>query len=215
MDKTYSDSYSPVRLVLTGSGPRRAAAPTDAELVTASVRDPDAFTRLFQRHWDDLYRFCLNRAGSAGEDLAAEAFRVAFDRRGHYNALYHDARPWLFGIATNLLRDHFRTARREESKLERSAALDTLDAVARSDAELDGLERQLLGPHVAAALQGIPALDRDALLLLAWADLDYQQIAQALDVPIGTVRSRIHRARQRLREYLQANDDHQALNTEV
>lgn len=207
MDNTYSDSRGPARLVLKRGVPRRAATPSDADLVTASVRDPDAFTRLFKRHWDDLYRFCLNRAGSAGEDIAAEAFRVAFDRRRRYDARYRDARPWLFGIATNLLRDHFRAARREESKLERSVAL---DALSRSDAELDGLERQLLGPHLAAALQGIPAADRDALLLLAWADLDYEQIAQALDIPLGTVRSRIHRARQRVREYLESSEDHRA-----
>ncbi|MCL2420130.1 MAG: RNA polymerase sigma factor SigE, partial [Conexibacteraceae bacterium] len=55
------------------------------------------------------------------------------------------------------------------------------------------------------ALQGIPAADRDALLLLAWADLDYEQIAQALDIPVGTVRSRIHRARSRVRGYLEAH----------
>jgi RNA polymerase sigma factor (sigma-70 family) len=207
MDNTYSDSRTPARLVLKHGPPRRAATPSDAELVTMSVRDPEAFTRLFKRHWDDLYRFCLNRAGSAGEDIAAEAFRVAFDRRSRYDARYSDARPGLFGIATNLVRDHFRTARREESKLERSVAL---DALSRSDTELDGLERQLLGPDLAAALQGIPVADRDALLLLAWADLDYEQIALALDIPLGTVRSRIHRARQRVREYLQASDDHRA-----
>ncbi len=207
MDHTYSPSRAPARLLLTRDSPVRAAGPSDAELVAASVRDPDAFTELFERHWDMLFRFCQNRAGSAGEDIAAEAFRVAFDRRRRYDGRYSDARPWLFGIATNLLRDHFRTARREESKLTRSAAL---EALAHTDAELSGLERQLLGPDLAGALQGIPAADRDALLLLAWADLDYEQIAQALDVPLGTVRSRIHRARQRVRAYLEANEEHRA-----
>jgi RNA polymerase sigma factor (sigma-70 family) len=212
MDHTYSPPRAPARLLLTRDLPGRAMGPTDADLVTASVRDPDAFTELFERHWDGLYRFCRNRAGSAGEDIAAEAFRVAFDRRGRYDAGYDDARPWLFGIATNLLRDHFRTARREEAKLSRSAAL---EALTHSDAELNGLERQLLGPHLAEALQGIPAGDRDALLLLAWADLEYEQIAQALDIPLGTVRSRIHRARQRVREYLELTDDHHARSKEA
>ena len=135
------------------------------------------------------------------------AFRVAFDRRKRYDARYSDARPWLFGIATNLLRDHFRTARSEERKLGRSAAL---HAASTGDADTDGLERQLLGPDLALALEGIPAADRDALLLFAWADLDYQQIATALDIPLGTVRSRIHRARQRVRAYLDTTDDHRA-----
>ena len=134
---------------------------------------------------------------------------MAFDRRRRYDARYSDARPWLFEIATNLLRDHFRTVRREEQKLTRSA---TLDALAPSDSEPGVLERQLLGPQLAQALQGLPAGDRDALLLLAWADLDYGQIAQALDVPLGTVRSRIHRARQRVRDHLETQNDHRALN---
>jgi RNA polymerase sigma factor (sigma-70 family) len=207
MDNTYQHVGTRGRLALTRDVPRRAAIPSDAELVNASLRDPDAFAELFARHWDGLFRFCLNRAGSAGEDIAAEAFRVAFDRRKRYDRGYSDARPWLFGIATNLLRDYFRTVRREESKLERSAAL---NALSRSDAAPDPLERQLLGPHLAAALQGIRAADRDALLLLAWADLDYEQIAAALDIPLGTVRSRIHRARQRVREYLDASEDHRA-----
>ncbi|MGH2858577.1 MAG: RNA polymerase sigma factor [Solirubrobacteraceae bacterium] len=207
MADTYQHSPAPTRLVLTDHRSRLATARSDAELVGASVRDPDAFTELFARHWDGLYRFCLNRAGSAGEDVAAEAFRVAFDRRRRYDVRYHDARPWLFGIATNLLREHFRTAGREESKRSRAAALETLT---QADGELGGLERQLLGPHLAAALRDLPAADRDALLLLAWADLNYEQIAQALDIPPGTVGSRVHRARQRVREYLQTGEDHEA-----
>jgi RNA polymerase sigma factor (sigma-70 family) len=206
MDNTYSHSRAPARLVLRRDVSASMDAPRDAELVTASLRDPDAFTELFARHWDGLYRFCLNRAGSAGEDIAAETFRVAFDRRRRYDARYGDARPWLFGIATNLLRDHFRTARREENRLGQLVAL---DAVPHVDSEINDLERHLLGPDVAAALEGIPATDRDALLLLAWADLDYEQIAQALDIPLGTVGSRIHRARQRVRGYLSASENHQ------
>lgn len=208
MDHIYSHSGVAARLLLRRESPR-FNSPTDAELVASSMREPEAFTRLFERHWEALFRFCQSRAGSAGEDIAAETFRVAFDRRRRYDGRYTDARPWLFGIATNLLRDHFRSARREERKLARSA---TLDMPGHSDAELNELERQLLGPQLSEALQGLPAADRDALLLLAWADLDYEQIAQALDVPLGTVRSRIHRARQRVREYLDGCEHHRALN---
>jgi RNA polymerase sigma factor (sigma-70 family) len=202
MDQTYSPSGVAARLRLSREA-SRFNSPTDAELVTSSVRDPEAFTQLFERHWQAIFRYCQSRAGSAGEDIAAEAFRVAFDRRGRYDTGYGDARPWLFGIASNLLRDHFRTARREEHKLTRSAALDALEQTAD---ETGKLERQLLGPELADALQGLPAADRDALLLLAWADLDYEQIAQALGVPLGTVRSRIHRARQRVRDYLETTE---------
>jgi RNA polymerase sigma-70 factor (ECF subfamily) len=204
MDHTFPHSRAQARLVLSRDLAHRAIDRSDAEVIAASGGDPDAFTALFERHWDSLYRFCLSRAGSAGEDIAAEAFRVAFDRRTRYDARYRDARPWLFGIATNLLRDHFRAAKREESKLNRSAARDELPC---GDPAVDGLERQLLGPHLAAALESIPAADRDALLLLAWADLDYEQIAEALGIALGTVRSRIYRARQRVREYLESSED--------
>jgi RNA polymerase sigma-70 factor (ECF subfamily) len=210
MENSYPHSPAQARLLVTPNVRRRATVQSDADLVSASIRDPDAFTELFERHWEGLYRFCVNRAAAAGEDIAAEAFRVAFDRRRGYDKRYSDARPWLFGIATNLLRDHFRAAKREENKLERSAALDT---PSRSD-EPGGLERKLLGPQLAEALQDTPAADREALLLLAWADLDYEQIADALSIPLGTVRSRIHRARQRVRESLEASDDHQARTKE-
>ncbi len=208
MDNTYSPSGVAARLRLSRES-ARFNSPTDAELVASSLREPDAFTQLFERHWQALFRFCQSRAGAVGEDIAAETFRVAFDRRRRYDASYSDARPWLFGIATNLLRDHFRTARRAQQKLTRSA---TLDAVAQNGEQLNELEAQLLGPDLADALQGLPATDRDALLLLAWADLDYEQISQALQVPLGTVRSRIHRARQRVREYLNSGAGDHARN---
>jgi RNA polymerase sigma factor (sigma-70 family) len=201
MENAYSYARAPARLKLPGVLPRSSLPRSDAELVAAADRDPDAFTQVFQRHWDSLVRFCVDRAGSPGEDIAAETFRVAFDRRSRYDERYPDARPWLFGIATNLLRDHFRATRREERKLQRSAAV---DHVARCDPELDVLERRHLDPAVVQALEGMPAAERDALLLLAWGELDYDAIAQALEVPIGTVRSRIHRARRRLREHLPA-----------
>ncbi len=205
MDQTYSPSGVAARLRLSRES-SRFNSPTDAELVTSSVRDPEAFTQLFERHWQAIFRFCQSRAGSAGEDIAAETFRLAFDRRRRYDARYGDARPWLFGIASNLLRDHFRTSSREEHKLSRSAALD------QTRDETGELERQLLGPELANALHGLPAGDRDALLLLAWADLDYEQIAQALGVPLGTVRSRIHRARQRVRDHLEKTEPENARN---
>jgi RNA polymerase sigma factor (sigma-70 family) len=198
MDTTYTQRLATPRQVLTRDPPRTAAR-SDAEVIAASIGDTQAFTELFERHWQELQRFCHSRAGSAGEDIASEAFRVAFDRRHKYDGRYRDARPWLFGIATNLLRDHFREAQREERKRSRSAALETLG---HADNDLSELERQLLGPRLTSALQDLPAADRDALLLLAWADLDYQQIALALGIPLGTVRSRIHRARRRVRAYL-------------
>jgi len=178
---------------------RALGGPVDAEIVAASLRDPDAFAQLFERHWCELHRFCVSRTGAAGEDIAAEVFRIAFDRRDRYDRRYPDARPWLFGIASNLVRAHFRSVQRDDVKHSRSAAL---ESGRPDDGRIGALEGRLLGPRLTQALGDLPTVDRDALLLLAWAELGYEEIARALEVPIGTVRSRIHRARRRVRDYL-------------
>ena len=111
-----------------------------------------------------------------------------------------DARPWLYGIATNLVRHH----RRAESR--RLAALARVHGVAVSEAAHEGAPERLDAAReahdAAQALRTLPAGDREALLLMAWADLTYNEIAIALSLPIGTVRSRINRARRRLRTEL-------------
>lgn len=177
----------------------RVAEPTDAALIQRSLREPQAFSRIFDRHWPSLHAYCTSRAGASGEDIAAEAFRLAFDHRGRYDQRLQDARPWLYGIATNLLRDHFRSTQRGERAARRALSLAELDAV---EQPLQRLEAQALGPQLTQALERLPALDREALLLLAWAELDYREIARALNIPVGTVRSRIHRARARVSAHI-------------
>jgi RNA polymerase sigma-70 factor (ECF subfamily) len=176
---------------------------TDASLIAASMTDAAAFAGVFDRHWLAIHRWCVSRAGPAGEDLAAETFRVAFDERARFDPRYADAAPWLYGIATNLLRRHFRREAR------RGELPDVLDADFTDDA-LGRVEARALGRTLAAALRDIPSLDRDALLLHVWADLTYTEIARATGIPVGTVRSRIHRARTRLRAHLEGNPDERA-----
>ena len=146
---------------------------------------------------------CTGRAGPSGEDLAAETFRIAFDERARFDPRYDDARPWLYGIATNLLRRHFRRSARREDTFAPPEADFTDEALGR-------LEARALGPALAAALRDIPSLDRDALLLHVWAELTYTEIARATGIPVGTVRSRIHRARTRLRAHLEGASDERA-----
>ncbi len=177
---------------------------TDAALIGRSVADPESFARIFDRHWPAIHRFCTARAGAAGEDVAAETFRVAFDRRGRYEAVHADAGPWLHGIALNLLRRHFRSAGRAARALART---DVAPAPDHADDALGRVEAEALGPRLAAALGAIPEADRDALLLHAWAGLTYEEVARATGVPVGTVRSRIHRARQRLRAHIPTGED--------
>jgi RNA polymerase sigma-70 factor (ECF subfamily) len=174
---------------------------SDAELVARSLHDPVAFAAVFDRHWAAIHAFCTSRAGDAGEDLAAEAFRIAFDRRAAYDVRYPGARPWLYGVATNVLREHFRGAERADRAARRTYAL-----ADRTVAEpLGALEAAQLGPRLAVALASLDAADRDTLLLAAWAELTYDEIAHATGVPVGTVRSRLHRARTRLRTHLESS----------
>lgn len=172
---------------------------TDAMAIHASRTDATAFGVIFDRHWVRIHRYCVVRAGPPGEDVAAETFRVAFDRREHYDGR-DDAVPWLYGIATNLLRTWFRSVARGERALRRSAGQTADDEF--EDA-LERAEAQRLGPELAEVLGALTGEERDALLLHACAELTYDQIARATDVPIGTVRSRIHRARTRVRAHLE------------
>jgi RNA polymerase sigma factor (sigma-70 family) len=178
---------------------RHVTIVSDASVIERSLRRPEAFGELFDRHWESVHRYCRSRAGSSGEALAAETFRLAFDRRATYDSDRADARPWLLGLATNLIRNHLRRLTRGERAVARLDASPTAD---HADAAIDRAEAALLGPALAAALEGIPCGDRDALLLMAWNDLSYDEVAAALEIPVGTVRSRISRARLRLRARL-------------
>lgn len=177
---------------------------SDAAAIRASRADPPVFAEVFDRHWPAIHRFCVSRAGHAGEDVAAETFRVAFDGRRRYDGR-PNAAPWLYGIATNLLRHWFRGAERAARATARLDLEVGFDAVPET---LDRLEAEQLGPELAAALQALSAGDRDALLLHAWASLTYEEIGRALDVPVGTVRSRLHRARTSVRAHIEPMEVH-------
>lgn len=168
----------------------------DGELIDASVRAPGEFGAIFDRHFDAVYGYLQRRVGrDLAEELAAEAFLVAFDGRGGYDRARRDARPWLLGIATNLMRRHWRREERELRAYARSATDPVLDAFDGLEDRLDaGGERRRL----VEGLAELPGPERDALLLAAWADLTYAEIADALAVPVGTVRSRLSRARARI-----------------
>jgi RNA polymerase sigma factor (sigma-70 family) len=178
---------------------QRIAVESDAVVIARSLETPEAFGEVFDRHWDSVYRYCRSRAGAEGEDLAAETFRLAFDRRGAYDLDRPDAGPWLFGLATNLIRNHLRSCDRGQRAVARLQIGDCEDL---ADAAIGRAEAAQLGPMLARALEGIPSRDRDALLLVAWSDLSYEEVAEALGIPVGTVRSRISRARLGLRARL-------------
>ncbi len=164
--------------------------PTDAELLAGSVSDPSLFAVVYERHGVPVRRYVARRVGVAdGDDLAAEVFARAFRARGKFRPEYSSALPWLMGVANNVIADHRQIERRRLATLEQLAS-DASQQVESRDADLT-LE-------TVRALKGLPATHRDALLLLVWGELSRDEVAAALGVPIGTVNSRIARARKRL-----------------
>jgi RNA polymerase sigma factor (sigma-70 family) len=175
---------------------------TDADAVAASWRDPSAFALLFDRHALVVHRFVAARASRNDvEDLVAETFTTAFRSRSRFDRRYDNARPWLLGIATNVLRHHHRAeARRQRRRWSiRPEVPPGNDPAEEAISQVDATSSW---EDVARALDQLDDRYREVLLLVAAADLTYEETARALGVPVGTVRSRLARGRQQLRELL-------------
>ena len=175
--------------------------PSDAELIGRSLNEPEAFGLIYDRHAATVLRFLGRRVGAeVAEGLVGEVFRIAFERRKTFDASRVTALPWLYGIGSNLLLKHRRAeARRLRANARMAAAGEAPDKRAGAAA----LDARLLFPRVADAIDALPDGEREALLLFVWEDLSYQSVAEALELPIGTVRSRLNRARAQLRELLE------------
>lgn len=171
---------------------------SDSEIIHRSRDSPAAFSELYDRHAVAIHRYAARRIGvHTADDIMSETFLVAFERRRSFDGAREDARPWLYGIATTLLKKHARLeAQAWKGLVAASAAELDLDAI---DAAGSRVDAEVAMRRLGSALKRMPARDRDTLLLYAWGDLDYEGVAQALDVPIGTVRSRLNRARLKLR----------------
>jgi RNA polymerase sigma factor (sigma-70 family) len=185
---------------------------TDADLIRASLGEPRVFAGIFERHFARVRGYLGRRVEyDIASDLASDTFTVAFDRRGRFDPARTDAAPWLLGIATNLLRHHRRSEGRRLralARLPREPGVEDGASAIASRIDADALRGPLF-----IALSDLAPGDRDVLLLLAWADLSYAEIATALEIPVGTVRSRLHRARARLRERLGANGQSMVVDT--
>ena len=175
---------------------------TDAELVARAGSEPELFGLLFDRHFGVIHRYLERRVGAgAADDLAAEVFRIAFEQRRRFRPLHESALPWLYGIAANLMLKRWRGERR------RLRALARLEADADHHLPgLEGAEERLDARSARAnllhALASLSRGDREVVLLIAWEEFSYEEVAAALEIPVGTVRSRLNRARRRLRELL-------------
>ncbi|NUP51739.1 MAG: RNA polymerase sigma factor [Catenulispora sp.] len=169
-----------------------------------SLGDLGVFGVLFDRHAATIHGYLSRRVGTdLADDLTAETFLVALRKRAAYDPSRPDARPWLYGIATRLLQRHHR----QEARQYRALARTGVDPVAENhaDAVAARVAAGALTRDLAAGLARLGRGDRDVLLLIAWGGLSYSEAADSLGIPVGTVRSRLNRARKKLRAVLGEN----------
>lgn len=161
--------------------------------------DAEAFGDLYERHARAVQSYCLWRTADlqAAEDATATVFLEAWRRRERLTLTTDSAAALLLGIANNVVRRQWRSQRRYRDALERirSVGLPPNDLEAEAIARLDAIQQLREGGE---AIRQLPRREREVLALLAWSDLSYGEIAEALGLPVGTVRSRLARARTRL-----------------
>jgi RNA polymerase sigma-70 factor (ECF subfamily) len=178
---------------------------TDSALIERSVRGrPDAFVEVVRRHETAVHKFLARRAGhDAAGDLLGEVWVRAFGARHTFRTEYGNCLPWLYGIARNVLRAHWRTEGNGSENEPREETVDPWDEV------VERLDSAAWARQLTAALRELAPACREVLLLVAWEDLSPAEAADVLGIPQGTARSRLHRARSELRIALarQANRD--------
>ncbi|MEJ2857089.1 MULTISPECIES: RNA polymerase sigma factor [unclassified Saccharothrix] len=165
--------------------------------MTERLDTPDDLAELYDQHARPLHAYLSRRAGATvADDLVAEAFLVLWEQRHTFDPTRAGARAWLYGVATNLLRRHARSEERRLRAWARHgvAVGEDVSAVVASRTDAGALSARL-----ATAIAALRVEERDVLLLVAWADLTPTEIAEVRGVPVATVRTRLHRARTRLR----------------
>lgn len=190
--------------------PRGRAAEPDAEsagdladsaAIRQSLRQPEQFAVLYDRYAVVLHRYAARRVGDqVADDLVAATFLAAFQARQRYDLARASALPWLFGILTKEIARRHRTEKARFRALERAWSDRPADGLA--DQVAADVSAQAARRALAAALARLSPSERGVLLLIAWGDLSYDEAAQSLGIPVGTVRSRLSRARRKVRQAL-------------
>jgi RNA polymerase sigma-70 factor, ECF subfamily len=181
--------------------PNDEAVPVDRDRPYLGGPDPALeFGRLFDAYAASLHRYLARRVGpDAAHDLVSETFLVALNRRHGYDPRQGVVRSWLYGIATNLLRRHVRDEVRALRATARAAGRAVAPDTGPDSRVAERIDAHAMAGRLAAALAELSEGDRDVLLLTSWAGLDSTEVAEALGIPVGTVRSRLHRVRKSLR----------------
>jgi RNA polymerase sigma-70 factor (ECF subfamily) len=193
-----------------GQGGAVALDRSDQALV-AGLRDgdPDALADLFDRHGDRIYNHCFRATGdwSEAEDATSTVFLEVWRHRRRVRLHDGSALPWLYGVATNVCRNLTRSRRRRRRALAALPSPAPEPDHAERVADRVGSEERMR--EVLRAIDALPIGEREVLGLVAWSGLSYEQAAAALDVPVGTVRSRLSRARARLHDLTHQGDRHE------
>jgi RNA polymerase sigma factor (sigma-70 family) len=178
-----------------------AVADADARARSVTMSDTEEFGLLYDRYAGQLYRYAYQRAGDqAAQDIVADTFLAAFQQRASFDPARGEARPWLFGILTRKLARYHRTEKARYLAFARAAEPDTEH---NPDERItEAVSAAAMRAPLAAALAKLSRGDRDVLLLVAWADCTYEEVATVVGIPIGTVRSRLNRARRKVRQAL-------------
>ncbi|MFI5714157.1 RNA polymerase sigma factor [Kribbella sp. NPDC051620] len=187
-----------------GGGPRSGTGgETDGDRPELDGRDASAvFGGLFDAYAAPLYRYLARRVGpDHAHDLVSETFLTAFKQRQTYDPATAAVRSWLYGIATNLARRHVRQEVRGLRAASRADAGRTPYQPSHDGIVSDRVDAQALARQIAPAIADLSDGDRDVLFLTSWAQLTTVEVAEALDIPVGTVRSRLHRIRRQLRTH--------------
>ncbi|MFI7112922.1 RNA polymerase sigma factor [Nonomuraea sp. NPDC050227] len=170
---------------------------TDAELAARYRRDPELFTLVHDRHFRDIYLYVAGRLDTQiAEDITAETFLLAFDHRDRFDPERGGLRPWLFGLATNLIARHRRKEIRHYRALARLGPEPVMEG--HENRVVASVTAQGMQPYLARALAALSPGERDVLLLVALGQLGYDEVAQALGIAPGTVGSRLSRARAKI-----------------
>lgn len=180
---------------------------SDADLAARLRDDPAQFAAVYDRYFRVIYRYVAGRLGPQhADDLAAETFLVAYAKRDRFDPARGELRPWLFGIATNIVRQHRRVEARRYQALARMPAEITVEGP--EDRAVDIAAAGRLRPRLARALRSLPARERDVVLLVSLGQLSYDEVGQSLGIPAGTAGSRLSRARTKLRTALEQENHH-------
>ena len=175
----------------------------DAGALARSVLEPDRFAAIYDNYFGQIYGYVASRLGrDVADDLAAETFLIAFRKRDRFDPARGSVRPWLYGIATTLIAQHRREETRRYRALARAGGRIPDSTESHDDRVASAVTAEKLDRRLAGALAELAHGDRDVLLLVAISEMSHKEVALALDIPYGTVGSRLSRVRKELRKVL-------------